>query len=349
MEERKMLHLTRRGFSAASLALALACPSLAAAVGQSRHPRMRVIVDNDFGGDPDGLFQLAHFALSPSVDIPLVIGSHYRDFGEADLIPDKASASAEKAAHLLGLLGQAIRSALVAGSPAALQSRTDVGASRATAAIIREAMREDTDLPLFYAAGGSLTDIARAWLTEPRIGARLRLVWIGGAEHPDLAAPPPGHAEPEYNFNLDRLAAQIIFNDTDIEIWQVPRNAFRQMLFSHAELDELARSGPLGQFLSQQIAEAHERLSANLPAAIFHEGESFMLGDAALVTLTALQSAFQQDTSSSSCVVRPTPILQEDGSYIANPAGRPMRVYSQIDTRLTFADMAAKFRVFDRH
>ena len=38
--------------------------------------RYRVIVDNDFSGDPDDLFQLAHHVLSPSVEIPVVIGSH---------------------------------------------------------------------------------------------------------------------------------------------------------------------------------------------------------------------------------------------------------------------------------
>ena len=36
------------------------------------HPRIRVVVDNDFSGDPDGLVQLAHHALSPSVDLRLV-------------------------------------------------------------------------------------------------------------------------------------------------------------------------------------------------------------------------------------------------------------------------------------
>jgi hypothetical protein len=41
-------------------------------------PRMRVIVDNDFSGDPDGLFQLAHLVLSPSVDIRAIIGSHLK-------------------------------------------------------------------------------------------------------------------------------------------------------------------------------------------------------------------------------------------------------------------------------
>jgi purine nucleosidase len=39
-------------------------------------PRLRVISDNDYAGDPDGLFQLAHHVLSPSVDVRAVIGSH---------------------------------------------------------------------------------------------------------------------------------------------------------------------------------------------------------------------------------------------------------------------------------
>ena len=38
----------------------------------------RVIVDNDFAGDPDDLFQLVHHVLSPSVEIPLVVSSHLR-------------------------------------------------------------------------------------------------------------------------------------------------------------------------------------------------------------------------------------------------------------------------------
>jgi hypothetical protein len=47
-------------------AAALATPGLAAIT-----PRQRIIIDNDFGGDPDGLFQLAHHLASPSVEIAL--------------------------------------------------------------------------------------------------------------------------------------------------------------------------------------------------------------------------------------------------------------------------------------
>lgn len=39
-------------------------------------PRMRVIIDNDFSGDPDGLFQLVHHILSPSIEVRGIIGSH---------------------------------------------------------------------------------------------------------------------------------------------------------------------------------------------------------------------------------------------------------------------------------
>lgn len=306
--------------------------------------RTRVIVDNDFGGDPDGLFMLAHFLMSPSIAIPLVIGTHYKDFGAADRFPDKGGVSAAKAQELLCLFARTSRPPVIAGTDRPIGALDSPHTSPASAAIVREAMRDDVSTPLYYAAGGSLTEIALAWLAEPRIGKRLKLVWIGGNEHPDLAKPPPGPGEAEYNFSLDRLAAQVVFNRSDIEIWQIPRNAFRQMLVGLAEIDQLAKAGPLGRYLHNQVAQTEARLAQNLPRFIFTPGETYMLGDTALVTLTALQSPFQPDTSSSSHVLRPTPILDADGSYRANPSGRPMRVYCSIDTNLTWRDFTAKLR-----
>ena len=44
-------------------------------------PRMRVIVDNDFGGDPDGFFHLAEQLLSPSCEVRgIVCSHHYKEF-----------------------------------------------------------------------------------------------------------------------------------------------------------------------------------------------------------------------------------------------------------------------------
>lgn len=81
--------------------------SVSAAIGISlaaiSQPRIRVIVDNDFGGDPDGLFQLAHQALSPTCEIRGIIcsnnqrGGHFKDY--------TAENAEREARTLLGMLG----------------------------------------------------------------------------------------------------------------------------------------------------------------------------------------------------------------------------------------------------
>ena len=48
------------------------------AIPPASAPRARVIIDNDFSGDPDDLYQLVHHLLSPSVEIPLIVASHLR-------------------------------------------------------------------------------------------------------------------------------------------------------------------------------------------------------------------------------------------------------------------------------
>jgi purine nucleosidase len=64
-----------------------------------------VIIDNDFGGDPDGLFQLAHHLLSPSVEIKGIIRSqHYKGgfYGLSGTDQNACSAATEllKVMHL---------------------------------------------------------------------------------------------------------------------------------------------------------------------------------------------------------------------------------------------------------
>ncbi|HWV13057.1 MAG TPA: nucleoside hydrolase, partial [Sphingobium sp.] len=271
----------------------------------------------------------------------LIIGSHLPvQFGG----PASASAAATKARELLRLMKRADRHKLLAGAELPLASRTAWRPSPATAAIVREALREDRREPLIYAAGAGLTELALAWLAEPRIGKRVKLVWIGGGEHPGLAYPPPGPKEIEFNFAIDPLAAQIIFNESDIEIWQVPRDAYRQMLFTAAELDELAAFSSLGRFLQQEMSAMEARLATIPGFPAMPRSEVYVLGDSPLVTLTALTAPIQPDTSSSRYVLKPTPHLMIDGGYQDNPKGRPMRVYTTIDAGLTIRDMTAKFR-----
>lgn len=331
----------RRFLSAAtaSLGVTLATPLLA----DQRHPPIaRVIVDNDFAGDPDGLFQLAHHLLCRSVEIPLMIGSHLPpQFGGAT----SATAAVAKVRALLDVMRRTGQHRVVEGSQTAIVSPDRRQHSPATAAIIAEAMRTDVSTPLFYAAGGGLTDLALAWLAEPRIARRLRLVWIGGPEHPGIAVPPPGADKVEFNLSLDPVAAQLVFNRSDIEIWQVPRDAYRAMLFPRDALTELA-GNPLGRFLIGEI-DAMEAKLATLPGfSPLPMSDVVILGDSPLVTLTGLLPPLQPDPSSSRYVTVPTPMLTDDGRYRASPQGRAMRVYNAIDTELTFRDMIAKFSRF---
>lgn len=306
-------------------------------------PRYRVIVDNDFSGDPDDLFQLAHHVLSPSVEIPLVIGSHLSVGDPFDPSDRQADNAAEVAAGLLDLLRSDIP--VVAGSNTGMTSPDEPVPTAASEAIVREAMRTDTDLPLFVALGAGMTELASAVLAEPRIAERLTAVWIGGPEHPGIGLEHPVAGQVEYNLRIDVPAARAVFGDSAVPLWQVPRNTYRQCLVSTAELDERVR--PTGA-LGRRLAESIDALAAMAEGAGLLMGETYCLGDQPLVLLTALHSAFEADPSSSPYVVRPTPRLSADGWYEDRPDGRPMRVYASLDTRLMFEDMFTKLGRFDR-
>jgi purine nucleosidase len=66
-------------------------------------PRIRVMIDNDFGGDPDCLFQLAHHILSPSVEIKGIIGSRNYEGGFYGS-PDTATYACTRVNELLSVM-----------------------------------------------------------------------------------------------------------------------------------------------------------------------------------------------------------------------------------------------------
>lgn len=325
----------------AALAIAGGMTARAFAATPPSRKVARVILDNDFAGDPDGLFQLAHHVMCRSVDIPLIIGSHLPSGFSSG---HDAADGAGRARELLDIMKIDRHFNVVAGSETAMQSPVRWKPSPATSAIVREAMRSDTDVPLFYAAGAGLTEIALAWLAEPCIGKRIKLIWIGGNEHDGLANPLPPPDEVEFNLSIDPVAAQVIFNQSDIEIWQVPRDAYRQMLVPNSEIDALATSSATGRYLKKRLDGMAEALAKipGFPGVV--ETEAYVMGDSPLVTLTALVPPIKPDPSSSRYVRMPTPEIRADGRYMPRADGRPMRVYTQIDRDLTVRDMMAKFK-----
>jgi purine nucleosidase len=308
-------------------------------------PRMRVIIDNDFSGDPDGLFQLVHHVLSPSVEIRAIIGSHLKPGDGFDRSNETAANAKKKIEELLGIMKMDKQFNVYQGSNIALANDSTPQVSDGAKAIVKEAMREDTKLPLYVVCGASLTEIASAYLMEPKIANRLTLIWIGGPEYTDLALPPPGYTSLEYNLGIDIKAGQVVFNKSAIPIWQVSRSAYRQVIISYATLQTKVKTqGAIGAYLTAAL----ERIMGMAVKYNFNIGETYVVGDSPLVLLTALQSSFEPDPSSSTYTIKQAPFINVQGLYEINLSGRNIRVYTQLDTHLLLDDFFAKLALFNQ-
>ena len=130
----------------------------------------------------------------------------------------------------------------------------------------------------------------------------------------------------------------MVFNDSDLPLWQVPRDVYRQALVSMRELHrQVAPLGRLGSMLVASLEDVRNLLRENG----FDPGASYILGDSPLVLLTALQSGFEPDACSSESVRRPRPHLGPDGRFDFTGAGAPVRAFTRLDVRLMLADLLA--------
>lgn len=109
-------------------------------------PRARVIIDNDYSGDPDDLVQTAHHLLSPSVEIPFFVPSHLSLGDPWDPSEQQASNAEAALRKLLAVMGVEGRFAIHRGAEKAIADRTTPQDTVAARAIIAEAMRDDTKL-----------------------------------------------------------------------------------------------------------------------------------------------------------------------------------------------------------
>ena len=306
-------------------------------------PRMRVIIDNDFIGDPDGLFQLVHHILSPSVEIRGIIGSHLRPGDFWDPSDVTAANSKKRVEEVLSVMNLSNSFSVYQGSNMPLINDSIPQQSEAADLIIREAMRDDTKLPLYVVCGAGLTDIASAFLLKPEIASRLTLIWIGGPEYTDLAPPPPNYTSLEYNLGIDITAGQVVFNQSAIPIWQVPRSSYRQVMIPYSSLVlKVKGQGKTGNYLAGHL----EQLMKTAMQYNFNIGETYIIGDSPLVLLTALQSSFEPDPSSSKYVIRQAPFINQLGLYEVNLNGRNIRVYTALDCHLLLEDFFSKLQLF---
>lgn len=294
-------------------------------------PRTRVIIDNDFAGDPDDLFALAHHLLVEGTEVRGVVVSRLREDDGWNRTDSSVRTGHERVETLLATMG-VTGVDLYAGDDRGFDAYD--GPTAASRFIVDEALRDD-DRPLFLVAGGSLGDVARAFKAAPRIAERLTLIWIGGGEHPGLAYAPEGGTDMEYNLALDAASARYVFNDTEARIWQIPRDVYRSATVSMSTIRRgCAQAGAVGAYLLGEL----NRVRA-MVAGMAHPGATYVLGDQPLVLLSSLQTTFEPDAASSYYDVIPTPRIAPDGTYRYPQDTRPMRRYRRIDNRLLFDDM----------
>lgn len=286
----------------------------------------RVIVDNDFAGDPDGLVALAHQLLSPKTRTVLITSSAL-DTGLARMAgldpASRAAAGARLARELLRRLGMQHAPAVAAGAERFGQDQ-DRG-NPAALAIAAEALRDDP-LPLVVACGGPLTNVAAALRLKPEIAGRMSLVWIGGS------AASAGGAE--YNQDTDLAAARHVLEASTLPVLQIPLEEYRRFQVSVAELDDAFRPmSPVSQWLYDQYRQ--------LPPFV-KPGGTLTFGDSPLVSATAFDPA--------ACASAPRQVrrLLDGGGYGDAVEARQVRMAHSLDPRLNWADFLALLRAHAR-
>lgn len=288
-----------------------------------REKQVRVITDTDAKNEADDQFAIVHALLSPKFDNVGLIAAHYgmdrnadsmeRSFRELELILDK-----------MGFDGKiAYR-----GAAHPLPSPSEPVDSEGARLIIREAMKED-DRPLYVTFLGPLTDMASAYLMEPRIADRVTVIWIGGGKYPN--------GGPEFNLGNDIHAANVVFS-SPIRVWQVPKNVYEMMPVSLAELQyRVSPCGEIGRYLFDQLIE--HSLEEGPRKSAFRTGESWVLGDSPAAGLILYEHRFEYDWVSA-------PLITQDMTYVHTGLNRPIRVYRHIDSRLILEDLYAKLALF---
>ena len=198
-------------------------------------PRCRVVLDNDWSGDPDGVLALIHHLLSPT-NLVVAVTSSFLDPAHPGTTPTAADGT---------MVAHEVLDRLDLSTPPPVYTGAEHGfavagaASPAAAAIVDEA-RRDHSLPLYVVCGGPLTNVAAALAAAPDIVGRCTLIWIGGSRN----------GAGDYNEHTDPAAARFVFDQSELDIIQIPRETYQLVVCSMAELEiDLEDSGELGRWL----------------------------------------------------------------------------------------------------
>ena len=185
--------------------------------------KQQVIINTDSKNEADDQYAIVHAVLTPSFEFHGIIPAHFGTGKSATSLQD----SHDETMLLLQLMDLVDNVRVEDGATHAMPDESTPVDSPGTHLIIEEAMKSDRR-PLHIAFYGPLTDMASALLIEPEIEQQnIRVIWIGGGVWPNGGR--------EYNLSNDIHAANVVMK-SKLEVWQIPRNTYRTMSVSYAEL-----------------------------------------------------------------------------------------------------------------
>ncbi|MCL2572820.1 MAG: nucleoside hydrolase [Defluviitaleaceae bacterium] len=285
---------------------------------------VRVITNTDAKNEADDQFAIVHALLSPKFDNVGFIAAHFGAVKSSTSMED----SYQELEKIFDIMKFDKTGMLYRGAAHALVDEFTPVDSPGAQLIIKEAMR-DSDKPLFITFMGPLTDLASAYLLEPRIAKRLTAIWIGGGAYPSGGI--------EFNMGNDINAVNAVMK-SDINLWQVPKNVYEMIPVSFAEMAyRVAPQGAIGKFLFDQLIE--HTFEDNPRFSDFRSGESWVLGDSPAVGLILFEHRFEFDWV-------PAPIITPEGRYIHEGNNRAIRVYRRYDSRFIMEDFYCKLALF---
>ncbi|WP_077622545.1 nucleoside hydrolase [Sediminibacillus massiliensis] len=287
------------------------------------HKRLRLIIDTDAKNEADDQYAIVHALLTPKFDIRGIVAAHFGKYRFGTVpVTNSMEESYDEIIKVLGLMDLEEKVVVKKGAVKALEDESTPQVSDGARLIVEEALKSDEQNPLYVIFLGPITDLAAAYLMEPKIEDRVTAIWIGGGKYPEGGR--------EFNLKNDINAANVIMN-SNIKLWQVPINAYRLIRASIAELEQKVRPhGELGKYLFEQLAELN-----NDPAWPLPFGEAWCLGDSPAVSLLI-------DEHNHHYRELPAPRITEDMQYVHFQNERKIRVYDYIDPRFTLDDMFSK-------
>jgi purine nucleosidase len=201
--------------------------------------RLRVIFDTDARNEIDDVWAIALAILSPErFKIEGFVASNF-DNSRPETGPDSIEASFKEIKTILDKAGLANKWPVLRGSHP-MRYKYEPSESEGVDFIIEKAMESTPDDPLWIVGLGAATDIASAYLKEPRITDRIIVFWHFRTRWPEKC----------WNFNVigDVRAARILFHsDLSFVLFDTGTHLYCPM----KESEQFLSYGALGKYLHE--------------------------------------------------------------------------------------------------